>query len=200
MPKKDPRVDAYIAKAQPFAKPILRHLRAVVHAACPEAEETIKWSHPHFDYRGSMMCSMASFKAHAVFGFWRGPQLLGAASRDSGAMGDFGRIESLDDLPSKAQLTKLIKAAMKLNAEGVKRTVTKRPTPRAALPMPRDLADALARDAKAKGTFDAFSPSHRREYIEWITEAKTAATRERRLATTLEWLAEGKARNWKYQR
>lgn len=199
MAKKDPRIDAYIAKAQPFAQPILKHLRAVVHAACPEAEEKIKWSHPHFDYRDSMMCSMASFKAHAVFGFWRGPQLLGAASQDRGAMGDFGRITSMADLPSKAQLTKLIKAAMRLTDQGVKRVVRKKSAPKKPLPVPKDLADALGRDAKAQATFDGFSPSNRREYIEWITEAKAVATRERRLATTLEWLAEGKTRNWKYQ-
>lgn len=199
MAKKDPRIDAYIAKAQPFAQPILKHLRAVVHAACPAAEERIKWSHPHFDYHGAMMCSMASFKAHAVFGFWKGPQLLGAASQDSGAMGDFGRIESMADLPSKARLTQLIKAAMKLNEAGVKRVVRKKSAPKKPLPVPKDLADALSRDAKAKATFDGFSPSNRREYIEWITEAKAVATRERRLATTLEWLAEGKSRNWKYQ-
>ena len=200
MAKKDPRIDAYIAKAQPFAQPILKHLRAVVHAACPAVEETIKWSHPHFDYQGAMMCSMASFKAHAVFGFWRGPQLLGAASKNSGAMGDFGRIESLADLPSKVQLTKLIKAAMKLSESGVKRVARKKAPPKKPLPVPKDLAQALGRDAKAKATFDGFSPSNQREYIEWITEAKAAATRERRLATTLEWLGEGKTRNWKYER
>lgn len=199
MAKKDPRIDAYIAKAQPFAQPILKHLRAVVHAACPAAEETIKWSHPHFDYQGGMMCSMASFKAHAVFGFWRGPQLLGAASKNSGAMGDFGRIQSMADLPSKAQLTKLIKAAMKLSETGVKRVARKKAPPKKPLPVPKDLADALGRDARARATFQGFSPSNQREYIEWITEAKAAATRERRLATTLEWLVEGKTRNWKYQ-
>lgn len=197
MPKKDPRIDAYIAKAQPFAKPILKHLRAVVHAACPEVQETVKWGFPHFDYRGAMLCSMASFKAHAVFGFWRGPELMGASSRDGRAMGDFGRLTSFDDLPSKAQLTALVKKAMKLTDSGVKparRTATKRPP----LRVPKDLADALARDAKAKATFEGFPPSARREYVEWITEAKTAATREKRLATAIEWLAEGKHRNWKY--
>lgn len=198
MAKKDPRIDAYIAKAQPFAKPILKHLRAVVRAACPNVEETIKWSHPHFDYHGSILCSMASFKAHAVFGFWRGPQLVGAASRNSEAMGDFGRITSVDDLPSKARLSVLIKLAMALNEKAVKRVARKKPAPKKPVIVPKDLADALAREVKAKQVWDDFSQSHRREYVEWITEAKTAPTRERRLATTLEWLAEGKARNWKY--
>jgi hypothetical protein len=196
--KKDPRIDAYIAKAQPFAKPILKHLRAIVHEACPEVEETIKWSFPHFDYRGEMMCSMAAFKAHCAFGFWRGPQLVGPASRNGEAMGDFGRIASLDELPSKTRLKALVKAAMKLNEAGVKRVARKRGAPKPPAVVPKDLAAALANDAKARATFDAFPPSQRREYIDWITEAKTAATRERRLATTLEWLAEGKPRNWKY--
>lgn len=200
MAKKDPRIDAYIAKAQPFAKPVLRHLRRLVHEACPETEETIKWSFPHFDYRGQMLCAMASFKAHMSFGFWKGSQLLGASSKNAEAMGDFGRITSLESLPSDARIKALVKAAMKLNDEGVKRVVRKKTAPKKAAIVPRDLAAALATDAKAAVAFEAFSPSHRREYIEWITEAKAAATRERRLATTLEWLAEGKPRNWKYMK
>jgi hypothetical protein len=197
--KKDPRIDAYIAKAQPFARPILKHIRAVVHSACPDVVETVKWSMPHFDYHGSIMCGMGSFKAHVVFGFWRGAQLLGDKSRNDEAMGDLGRVTCMEDLPSKAKLTALIKAAMKLNEAGVKRVARKQGPPKKALPVPKDLALALGRDAKAKATFDGFSPSNKREYIEWITGAKAAATRERRLATALEWLAEGKTRNWKYQ-
>lgn len=199
MATRDPRIDAYITKAQPFAQPILRHLRAVVHAACPEVEETIKWSFPHFMYRGSILCSMAAFKAHCAFGFWRGPQLAGVTDRNGEAMGDFGRVGALKDLPTKARLTALVKAAMRLHERGVKRVVRKKAAPRKPLPIPKDLAAALGRDAKARATFDAFAPSHRRDYIEWITEARTETTRERRLATTLEWLAEGKRRNWRYE-
>lgn len=200
MPSKDPRIDAYIAKAQPFAKPILRHLRAIVHEACPEVEETIKWGFPHFDHRGAMMCSMAAFKAHAVFGFWRGPQLVGPKSRNGEAMGDFGRLTSVDELPSKAKLKALVKAAMKLNESGVKRVARKKSAPKKPVVVPRDLAAALGNDPAARATFDGFPPSQRREYVEWITEAKTATTRERRLATAIEWLAEGKPRNWKYMK
>jgi hypothetical protein len=198
MSSKDPRIDAYIAKSQPFAKPILRHLRAIVHEACPDVEETIKWGFPHFDHRGAILCSMASFKAHAVFGFWRGPQLVGAASRNGEAMGDFGRITSVEELPSRTKLKALVKRAMKLNESGVKRVVRKKAAPKKPVVVPRDLAAALDADAKARATFDAFPPSQRREYVEWITGAKAAATRERRLATAVEWMAEGKVRNWKY--
>ncbi len=198
--KKDPRIDAYIAKAPPFAKPILKHIRALVHEACPEVEEGIKWSTPHFGYNGGMMAGMAAFKAHAVFGFWKGSQLMGKDSKNAEAMGDFGRMTSLKDLPSDARVKKLIKDAMKLNDDGAPRVPRKKRAPKPPAAVPADLARALASDAKARATFDAFSPSHRREYIEWIVEAKAAATRERRLATTLEWLAEGKPRNWKYMK
>jgi hypothetical protein len=200
MPSKDRRIDAYIAKAQPFAQPILRHLRAIVHEACPEVEETIKWGFPHFDHRGAMMCSMAAFKQHAVFGFWRGPQLVGAASRNGEAMGDFGRITSMDDLPSRTRLKALVKQAMKLNEAGVKRVARKQAAPKKPVVPPPDLVAALDVDRRARATFAAFPPSQRREYVEWITEAKTAATRERRLATAVEWMSEGKPRNWKYMR
>lgn len=196
----DPRIDAYIKNAQPFARPILAHLRAVVHAACPDAEETMKWSFPHFDYRGAMLCSMASFKAHCSFGFWNGQALLKAESRNAEAMGDFGRITALTDLPSKARITALIKQAMKLSEAGVKRVARKTPKPRTPARVPADLAAALAATAGATAEFDEFSPSARREYIEWITEAKAAATRARRIGTAVEWISEGKRRNWKYEK
>ncbi len=199
MAARDPRIDAYIAKAQPFAQPILRHLRELVHTACPDAEETMKWSFPHFDYRGEMMCSMASFKAHCSFGFWKGPQLLGANSLNAGAMGDFGRITALGDLPSKARITALIKQAMKLNDSGVKRVVRKKSSPKPPLRVPADFTAALRGNAAAAAAFKDFSPSARREYVEWVTEAKAAATRERRLATAIGWIAEGKRRNWQYE-
>lgn len=200
MAKKDPRIDAYIAKAKPFAQPILKHIRKLVHEACPAVEEDIKWGSPHFGYKGGMMAGMAGFKEHAVFGFWKGSQLLGKDSKSDQAMGDFGRMTSVKDLPSPTRIKALIKAAMQLNDEGVKRVARKKSAPKPPAVVPKDLAKALATDAKAKATFDAFSPSHRREYIEWITESKSAETRERRLGTTLEWLAEGKPRNWKYMK
>ena len=196
----DPRVDAYITKSAPFAQPILQHIRKAVHAGCPEVEETIKWSFPHFVYKG-MLCSMASFKAHCAFGFWKGSLLkdeLGdPKARD--AMGQFGRIASLDDLPASKQLVALVRRAAALNEQGVK--VARRPsTVKAAPVVPADFRKVLRTDKKALATFTALSASHKREYLEWFDEAKTLDTRQRRMATAIEWLSEGKARNWKYER
>jgi uncharacterized protein YdeI (YjbR/CyaY-like superfamily) len=196
---RDPRIDAYIAKSADFARPILAHLREVVHAACPDAEETMKWSFPHFQYKG-LLCSMAAFKEHCAFGFWKGSLVLGEAGGGSdGAMGQFGRITKLGDLPSKKALTGYIKKAMDLNEAGVKSPTRSKPkAPKAELVVPDDLASALEKNAAAHATFEKFSPSNKREYVEWITEAKTQATRTRRLETAIEWMAEGKPRNWKY--
>jgi uncharacterized protein YdeI (YjbR/CyaY-like superfamily) len=195
MGQKDKRVDAYIAKSADFARPILIHFRKLVHTACPDVEETMKWSFPHFDYKG-MMCSMASFKSHCALGFWKASLVLDGDQAE-GAMGHFGRITSLKDLPSDRELTGYIKKAAKLNEDGIK--VTKPKTePKKPLKVPSDFAAALGRNVSARKTFEGFSPSNRREYVEWITEAKTDATRQKRLATSLEWLAEGKVRNWKY--
>lgn len=209
MPSFHPRVDAYIENAAPFAQPILEHLRRVIHAACPEVVETVKWSMPHFEYRGNL-CGMAAFKAHATFGFWLDELVLGgrgAGSRESGAttkpeeaMGQFGRLTSVADLPSEAVLRKLIEKAMGLNEAGVKRVVARSNKPKPAARIPADLAAALRKNAPARQTWEGFSPSHRREYIEWLVEAKRPETRERRLATTLAQLAAGKSRHWKYQR
>ena len=202
MGTRDPRVDAYIAKSPDFARPILEHLRDVVHDACPDAEETLKWSMPHFMYRDSILCGMAAFKQHCAFGFWRGADVVGdAAGKGERAMGQFGCIRTLADLPKKAELRRMTKAAMALNEPGARPGPRpKKHPPRPQLPVPDDLVTALARDRKARATFEAFPPSGQREYVEWITEAKTDATRRKRLATTLEWLAEGKRRNWKYER
>jgi uncharacterized protein YdeI (YjbR/CyaY-like superfamily) len=197
--KKDPRVDAYIDRAAGFAKPILEHIRATVHAACPDCEETMKWSFPHFDYKG-MLCSMAAFKQHAVFGFWKGSLVVpnGANSKAPGGMGQFGKLTKVSDLPPKRVLAGYIKRAMVLNDEGVKAPRQRKTAPK-PVRLPPDLAAALRKNKTARAAFEGFSPSHQREYIEWITEAKTDETRARRLATTIEWLVEGKARNWKYQ-
>jgi uncharacterized protein YdeI (YjbR/CyaY-like superfamily) len=197
MGKKDPRVTAYIEKAQPFARPILKKLRALVHETCPKAEETLKWSMPTFLYEGEMLCGMASFKEHATFGFWKGSLVLDDKGRKfEDAMGQFGRLASVADLPAKGVLAGYIRKAMKLNEDGVK---VARTSKRVAAKVPADLAAALARNRKAAATFAAFPPSARYEYIEWITEAKQEATRARRLSTTIEWLAEGKRRHWKYE-
>jgi uncharacterized protein YdeI (YjbR/CyaY-like superfamily) len=194
----DPRVDAYIAKSAEFAQPILEHLRAVVHAACPDVEETMKWSFPHFIYKG-MMCSMASFKAHCAFGFWKAELLMADEARRE-AMGHFGRIESIRDLPSKKVLTAYIKQAMKLNDEGVAAPARAKPAAPRELLIPDELTAALKKVPAARKHFEAFSPSKQRDYAEWISEAKTDATRVRRLEQAIEWIAEGKSRNWKYEK
>jgi uncharacterized protein YdeI (YjbR/CyaY-like superfamily) len=198
MGTRDPRVDAFIGKAAPFARPILTHIRTVVHEACPDVEETLKWGSPAFMYHG-ILCMMSAFKEHAIFGFWKGTLIVDPEGRKyDKAMGNFGRLTEVKQLPSKRVLTSYIKQAMRLNAEGVKaprKTATRRKAPPRA---PADLGSALRRNARARATWAGFSASHRREYVEWITEAKRPETRQKRLATTVEWLAEGKARNWKY--
>ena len=188
MGKRDPRIDAYIARSADFAKPILKYLRDAVHAGAPDVEETLKWSMPFFDYKGPL-ANMAAFKEHCAFGFWKS-SLLGETR--------LARITSTHDLPPKKELVGLVKKAAKLNDEGVK--VVRATKPKPELKTPADLTAALGKNKKAKAAFDAFSPSHRREYVAWITEAKSDATRERRLQQAVEWIAEGKARNWKYER
>jgi uncharacterized protein YdeI (YjbR/CyaY-like superfamily) len=198
MPTTDPRVDAYIEKSADFAKPILRHVRQLVHAAVPEVEETMKWSFPHFTYKG-MLCSMASFKEHCAINFWKGSLVLGDAARSDEAMGQLGQVTSLADLPPDASLTGYLRTAARLNDEGVKVERPKR-EPRGEAEVPPELAVALTDRPEAKAAFDGFPPSHRREYVEWITEAKSDATRQKRIAQAVEWIAEGKSRNWKYER
>jgi uncharacterized protein YdeI (YjbR/CyaY-like superfamily) len=198
MGTQDARLDAYIAKSAEFARPILSHLRQVVHAACPDVEETMKWSFPHFMYKG-MLCSMASFNEHCAFGFWKGALIVGKGDGEvEKAMGQFGRITKVSDLPSKNVLSGYIKEAMKLNETGVKAPARAKPKTPKPLVVPDDLARALQGNEKAHATFEKFSPSNKREYVDWITEAKTPATRTRRLETAIEWMADGKARNWKY--
>ena len=200
--RKDPRIDAYIAKAQPFARPILKHLRKIVHKGCPAVTETIKWSMPHFDYKG-IMCGMGAFKQHCAFGFWKAAALaLDGKGEDAEGMGQFGCIKSLADLPDDETLIGYVRKAVALKDAGVKlpRPAATKPRGKAvARQVPEDLTNALKRNAEARKTWDAFSPSHRNEYIEWLTQARREETRQRRLETTLEWLGEGKSRNWKYQ-
>ena len=199
----DQRVDIYIEKAEPFAQPILRHLRSLVHNTCPDAAETIKWGFPHFDYKGEMMCSMAAFKQHSVFGFWKAalmkdPSLLDTAKSEV-AMGHLGRITSLRDLPSDKKLIAYIKEAMKLNEQGIKIRKEKKAAPEAPA-VPDDFNGLLKKNQKAAKQFRSFSPSAQREYITWFDETKTLLTREKRMMQAIDWIAEGKRRNWKYER
>jgi uncharacterized protein YdeI (YjbR/CyaY-like superfamily) len=197
MGTRDPRVDAYIARQADFARPILDHLREVIHAACPEVEETLKWSRPHFMYHG-MLGGMSAFKQHAAFGFWKGSLIVDPAGKPvDEAMGQFGRLTRLSDLPSAKVLAGYVKKAMKLNEAGIKPARAKQSKP--ALVVPDYFQAALKKNKKAGANFERFSPSMRREYVEWVDEAKRDQTRLRRLATALEWLAEGKSRNWKYE-
>nr|AGD93305.1 hypothetical protein orf527 [uncultured bacterium]AGD93308.1 hypothetical protein orf527 [uncultured bacterium] len=199
MATKDPRVDAYIAKAKPFAQPILKRIRQAVHAGCPEVVETIKWSVPAFEYKGPM-CGMAAFKAHCLMGFWKGA-LVKSMPKDTvtRAGGGWGRFASIDDLPDLKLLTRMVKEAAALNDAGIK-------VPRAMkaakppVTTPPDMLAALKKNKKAAAAWAASSPSHQREYVEWITAAKAEATRHRRLETAVAWIAEGKGRNWKYER
>jgi len=200
MGQRDPRIDAYIARSTEFARPILSHLREVVHAACPECEETLKWSAPSFTYRGKILCGMAAFKQHATFGLWQGAMVLGPDGKKlDDAMGQFGRLTKVTDLPGKRELAGYLRQAMQLIEDGAKRPSTKDSKPKSPAEVPDDLGAALRKNAKARATFQAFPPSCKREYIEWITEAKREETRSRRVAQTIEWLAEGKRRNWKYE-
>lgn len=200
MGERDPRIDAYIAKAEPFARPILEHLRALVHEVCPDADETIKWGMPFFVSGGASLCHMAAFKRHAAFGFWRHVEVMGG-ERPAEGMGSFGKLATLDDLPPKRTLATLLKRAAALNASGTKPTrAAAKKTPAPLPEMPADFAAALAGVPAARRTWDAFSPSHRREYLDWILGAKRAETRAKRIAQAVEWLVEGKSQNWKYEK
>jgi len=192
MVQTDPRIDAFIASAAPFAQPILAHLRALVHDALPDCVETIKWGMPHFTVAGKNVAGMAAFKAHCAF-------VIHGDGRQGDAMGQFGKITTLADLPSVAVLTEKLHAAHERTASGTKRSRAK-PAPKADIAVPDDFAAALAATPDAEAHFATFAPGYRREYLEWITEAKAATTRARRIAQAVEWIAAGKKRNWKYER
>lgn len=199
MGKKDKRVDAYIEKAKPFAKPILKHLRKLIHRANPAVEENIKWGMPSFDHKGPF-CHMASFKEHAVFGFWKAALLKdpkGVLNNKHDAMGSLGRITSMKDLPSDKVITGLIKQAKKLNDEEVK-LPSRLKRPEVSVTMPTYFKLALKQNKKALAHFEKFPPGQKKEYIVWITGAKTEETRDKRLETAIEWISEGKIKNWKY--
>jgi len=199
----DPRIDAYIQKSADFARPILEHIRKLVHKAYPEVEETMKWSMPFFQNNGAIICNMAAFKEHCAFGFWNASIMKDPEGilqiKDKGAMGHLDRITSKKDLPSDKVLIAYIREAAALNEAGIKKEAPKK-APKKELATPAELTAAFKKNKKAQATFEGFSPSHRREYIEWIIEAKTEATREKRIATTVEWLTEGKSRMWKYEK
>jgi len=196
MAKKDPGVDAYIAKSADFAKPILNHLRNLIHQAHPEVEEALKWGFPHFMYKG-ILCSMAAFKSHCAFGFWKGAMIMDKGGVQNEAMGQFGRITARADLPKDSVLIGYIKQAVKLNEEGIKLPAKSTPAKK-ELKVPPYFMAALRKNKKALRTFENFSPSNKADYVEWITEAKSEETRERRIKTAIDWMAEGKIRNWKY--
>jgi uncharacterized protein YdeI (YjbR/CyaY-like superfamily) len=196
-------VDAYIARSADFARPILTKLRKLFHQARPDIGEKMKWSFPHFEYRG-IVASMAAFKEHVRFGFWKWKLLsdphnyFGGRKEGETAMNG-ARITDVSELPPDKILIEYIREAMALNEKGVK-TPRKKPASRGELKVPEDLLAALKRNKKTLATFEGFSPSHKREYVDWLMEAKHEATREKRLATAIEWMAEGKPRNWKYMR
>jgi uncharacterized protein YdeI (YjbR/CyaY-like superfamily) len=204
MPTYDPRIDAYIDKSAEFAQPILTHLRELVHQACPDVEETMKWSMPHFDYKG-VMCSMASFKQHCSFSFWKAFLLKDPkryikerAAQGGEGMGHLGRITSLEDLPPDKALIDLIKQAKKINDEGLKLPPKEKKATK-EVATPDYFLKELKKNISASAVFENFSPSQKKEYVQWITEAKSEDTRNKRMATAIEWIAEGKKRNWKYE-
>lgn len=191
---RDPRIDAFIAKAQPFAQPILTHLRAVIHRACPGTEEAIKWGMPAFIHDGRILAVLGAFKAHAALTLWRMGKAIGT---EETGMGQFGKLTSLADLPDDAELIRVIQATASARAEA---TPQPKKAPRAELPVPEELAAALAASPGAQAVWDGFAPSHRREYSEWVAEAKRPETRAQRVAQSVAWIGEGKQRNWKYQK
>ncbi|MCW3091892.1 MAG: hypothetical protein JWP81_2961 [Ferruginibacter sp.] len=202
MGKKEKAIDDYINKSADFAKPILHHLRELVHTACPTVEEKMKWSFPHFDYKGEMMCSMAAFKQHCIFGFWKAvlmkDPILVENARSEVAMGHLGRITSKKDLPPDKTITAWIKEAMQLNDLGIKLPSKPKTAEKKEILVPDYFTKALGKNKKALQTFENYAYSHKKEYVEWITEAKTEETRNKRMATAIEWIAEGKSRHWKY--
>jgi hypothetical protein len=200
MATKDPRVDSYIEESAEFARPILKHLRKVIHQGCPAAAETIRWGCPFFEYHG-LLCGFASFKAHCSLFFWRDIDVsrwLAKTNVAGAGMGQFGKMTSMADVPKDSVLLACVRAAVEQRDAPASQTKRAR-QPAKELPVPPDLKKALAANAKAAATFRNFAPSHRRAYLDWISEAKQPATRERRLHTTIEWLTEGKPQNWKYR-
>ena len=200
----DNRVDAYIKQSAAFAVPVLNKLRSLVHEACPEVKETIKWSFPNFEYKGRILCNMAAFKQHCSFGFWLSSQMEDPENilsvTDRTGMGNLGQLKSIDDLPKDKIFKAYVKQAMKLVDEGAKLEKTRQPVNNLPLKIPSYFKDALQANTAANNYFNSLSKSKKGEYVEWMEEAKTEATRNKRMQTAIEWLAEGKSRNWKYEK
>jgi uncharacterized protein YdeI (YjbR/CyaY-like superfamily) len=201
MSQNDRRVDAYITKSADFAKPILKHLRRIVHAAAPDVQETMKWGFPHFMHKG-ILCGMGAFKEHCTFGFWKSALVFDGKhkSNPGEGMGQFGRITAVSDLPKESVLAGYVRNAVRLNDDGIKTPARPKPRVKKELVVPDYLTAVLKKNQKALKTFENFSYSHKKEYVEWITEAKREETRQQRLETMMKWLSEGKSRHWKYAR
>lgn len=204
MKNPDQRIDAYISKALPFAQPILKHLRALVHKACPDVKETIKWGMPSFDYKGPYF-SVAAFKQHCAGGFWKYKLIndpkgyLGERKNTGGeAMGNLGRMTSLKDLPPDKAMIDFLKQAKKLNDDGVKVIIRKITKEKKEIVVPDYFLKAISKNKNAKKYFEAFTPGKKKEYVEWLVDAKTDETRNNRLAQAVKWISENKIRNWKY--
>jgi len=182
-------IDAYIERQQPFAQPILSHVRDLVHEALPEAEEVLKWGVPYFAVKGKNAVGMAAFTKHASV-------IVCSTETAGGGMGNYGKLTCVEDLPAKDRLI----SDFRESAIAVQSPKTSQPKPKPALDEPDDLAAAINNVAGAREVFDKFTDAQRRDYIEWITSAKREATREKRIATAAEWIGEGKRRNWKYEK
>ena len=198
MGKKDPQVDSYIARSADFAKPILTRIRDLVHSGCPDVEETLKWGFPHFVHKG-ILCSMAAFKNHCAFGFWKASLIPSVKEKGKSkeAMGQLGRITSLSDLPKEKEFLRDVKQAARLNESGIK-TARPKSKEKKELEIPKYFSAAVAKNKKALTTFQKFSYTNKKEYVDWVTQAKTEDTRKKRLETSVLWMSEGKIRNWKY--
>ena len=200
MGTKDPRIDKYIENSADFAKPVLRHLRKTIHTGCPDVQETVKWGLPSFVHHG-ILCIMASFKEHCSFWFWKGRLIIPQSKLPAEkSMGNFGRITSIADLPSDKVLLGYIKKAVRLNEDGVPSPTRAKSKVKKTVLAPTYFMTALKKNKKALATFKNFAYSHRKEYVEWITQAKTEETRSKRIKTAVEWMAKGKARNWQYMK
>jgi uncharacterized protein YdeI (YjbR/CyaY-like superfamily) len=196
MGKKDKAVDAYISKSADFAKPVLIHVRELMHKVCPDVEEKIRWGFPNFDYKDKPMTIMAAFKQHCTVGFWKSSLIKGVEKK----LGKNARIKSFKDLPSDKELSAFIKEAMKINEQGIKVPKKIKSADEKELIVPDYFLKVLSKNKKALQVFEKSSYSYKKEYIDWISQAKTEETRNRRIETALEWIAEGKGRNWKYER
>jgi uncharacterized protein YdeI (YjbR/CyaY-like superfamily) len=189
----DPRIDSYIAKAPEFAQPILTYLRDLVHKTVPDAGEDIKWGMPCLTYKGKNLAGMAAFKAHTSFG-------VHGDGRAIEGMGQYGKMSSMDDMPSDATIVTALLAKDRIDSTGTALKIGSKPkVAKPEIPVPDDFAAELAKAQGARERFDSWAPSHRREYLEWIIEAKRPETRAKRIAEAGAWIAEGKKRNWKYE-